>query len=479
MKAGETLSERYEIVRELGRGGAGITCLARDAHSGKQVVVKVLHLNLMGDWKAMELFQREADVLKGLHHEGIPAYVDFFSLDSDGEPRFVLVREFIDGASLQQRVQDGWRGTEPEIRAMGARLAGIVSYIHGVRPPVIHRDINPRNIIVGPGGDLSLVDFGGVQDAIRLSTGATNTIIGTPGYTPMEQFTGRASIRSDLYALAATLLFLLTHRNPADLPVKDMKIDVPAVVDISSPGLARLLGNWLEPDEGRRTIGIEEAIALLEGNEMPSSSASAPQAPAEVPELPPHGSRIVRAARDGTVSFSLLEAGGMGRRRGIAPFGLFWLVFVGFWTSGSVTAHAPLTFTLMSLPFWAVGIGMIAWVLSGILGRLKIEISPAGLLYTRRRLFFSRRREVPLRDVGECRLAAERGTQPGRYRTWSYSYGYGYRRGGRHRQEAGSTRRLSIDLGADTLSFGSGLSAREQEWLRDSINVELQKARRT
>ena len=167
--------------------------------------------------------------------------------------------------------------------------------------------------------------------------------------------------------------------------------------------------------------------------------------------------------------------GGMGRRRGIAPFGLFWLVFVGFWTSGSVTAHAPLTFTLMSLPFWAVGIGMIAWVLSGILGRLKIEIGPAGLVYTRRRLFFHGAGRFPLRDVGESRLAAERGIQPGRYRTWSYSYGYGYRRGG-HRQEAGSTRRLSIDLGADTLSFGGGLSAREQEWLRDAINVELQKA---
>jgi eukaryotic-like serine/threonine-protein kinase len=479
MKAGETLSGRYEIVRELGRGGAGVTCLARDSLTGKDVVVKVLHLSLMGDWKAMELFKREAGVLKGLHHEGIPAYVDFFSLDRDGEPRLVLVREFIEGASLHQKVQEGWRGTEEQIRAMGARLARIVSYIHGVRPPVIHRDINPRNIIVDPSGDLFLVDFGGVQDAIRLSTGATDTIVGTPGYTPMEQFTGRASIRSDLYALAATILFLLTHRNPADLPVKDMKIDVPSIVEITSPGLARLLGNWLEPDEGRRTIGIDEAIALLAGAEPIPPEAAAQAASDEVAEIPPHGSRIVRTAGDGAVSFSLPEAGGTGRRRGIAPFGLFWLVFIGFWTSTSIRGHAPLELTLTSLPFWVVGLGMVAWVIAGVMGRLKLEISPAGFAYARRRFFFSRRREVPLRDVGECRLVESRGARFDRYRAQRHGYGYWYRSGGRHPMDAGSGQRLLIDIGAATLSFGEGLSAREQEWLRDSINAELKKARHT
>ena len=217
MKPGDTLNDRYELLRELGRGGAGITYLARDLQTQGIVVVKLLHLGLLGDWKTAELFEREATVLRQLHHERIPAYVDFLSVDLEGAPRFVLIRQYVEGTSLQSRVDAGWRGTEAQIRDIGVRLLRIVGYIHDLRPTVIHRDINPRNIIVREDGEVFLVDFGGVQDAIRLSTGATSTIVGTPGYTPMEQFVGRATARSDLYAVAATLLYLLTHRNPADL----------------------------------------------------------------------------------------------------------------------------------------------------------------------------------------------------------------------------------------------------------------------
>ena len=305
----------------------------------------------------------------------------------------MLVREFIEGMSLQGRVDEGWRGSEAEIRDIGARLAKIVAYIHGVRPPVIHRDINPRNIIVRGDGEVFLVDFGGVQDAIRVSTGATSTIVGTPGYTPMEQFVGRATIRSDLYAVAATILFLLTHRNPADLPVKEMKIDVPSVIEISSSSLARLLADWLEPDESRRRIDIDEAISLLEETTPPPSARRS--ASPGAPENPPHGSRIVRTTAKGIVSFLLPDPGRGARRRGFAPFGFFWLIFVGFWTSGTFTLHAPLGMTLMSLPFWAMGIGMIAWVVSGIFGKLRIEIGREGLAYTRRVSFSS--------AAGKCR----------------------------------------------------------------------------
>ena len=265
MNPGENLPDRYQIIRELGRGGAGITYLARDSVLGREVVVKLLHFGLIGDWKAVELFEREAAVLRGLHHELIPACLDFFSTDRDGVPQFVLVRDYVSGVSLQARVEGGWRGTEAEICDIGVRLVRIIAHIHSVRPPVIHRDINPRNIIVREDSEVFLVDFGGVQEAIRLSAGGTSTIVGTPGYTPMEQFVGRATVRSDLYAVAATLLFLLTHRNPADLPLRDMKIDFASVIQISSPGLSRVLSNWLEPDESKRTIGEQDAAALLEG----------------------------------------------------------------------------------------------------------------------------------------------------------------------------------------------------------------------
>jgi len=486
----ENLPERYEIIRELGRGGAGITYLARDCLLGREVVVKLLHFGLLGDWKAVELFEREAAVLKGLHHERIPACVDFFSTDRDGVPQFVLVRDYVNGVSLQGRVEGGWRGTEAEICDIGVRLVRIIAHIHSVRPPVIHRDINPRNIIIREDAEVFLVDFGGVQDAIRLSAGATSTIVGTPGYTPMEQFVGRATVRSDLYAAAATFLFLLTHRNPADLPLKDMKIDFPSVIQISSPGLSRVLSNWLEPDESRRTLGEQDAAALLEGTgygadagggfaraAAPAANEAGARRQGDISERPPYGSRISREVSNGIVTF-LMPAGARGR--GMPMFGslwFFWVMFGGFWTSSRVTLGRPLGVTVMALPLIAIGVSMLFWTFNRVFGKLRIEIGRDGLSYTRRLFFFSHRRSVPLSDVGECRLEEARLGSGRSRRDWGRGYGFGPRMRFRERDMMASSHRLGIDIGAHTLRFGETLSPREREWVRDSINDALSKAR--
>ncbi len=486
MNPGETLFNRYEIRSELGRGGAGVTWLARDTVTGRDVVAKILHLGLLEDWKAVELFEREASVLKELHHERIPAYVDSFSVELEGATRFVLVREYVEGTSLQGRVQAGWRATEDKIRDIGARLIRIVAYIHSVRPPVIHRDINPRNIIMRDDGEVFLVDFGGVQDAIRLSSGGTSTIVGTPGYTPMEQFVGRASVRSDQYAIAATLLFLLTHRNPADLPLKEMKIDFPSVIEITAPGLSRVLASWLEPDESKRRLGVEEALAALEGKALPtetgqlSGSARRNEPAPGVPARPPHGSRVTRQVAGDTVSY--LVPGGTGGR-GFPAYGgfiFFWLIFGGVWGSSAFRTGRPWSVALTSLPFLVMGLSAVWWVLSSIFGTLGIDVSAEGITITRRFLFFSRsRRTVPLEDVGECRLEegpeSRRRSRPGWGTGWDGMYRSRHR--DRSRDRGRSTARLSLDTGVRTLHFGENLSAREREWLRDSINEELRKAK--
>jgi serine/threonine protein kinase len=439
MSRGDLLADRYEIIRELGRSGLGATYLATDTRTGRPVVAKLLHLGLVSDWKSVELFEREAAVLKSLHHPRIPAYVDSFRADAGGDPRFALVREYVEGRDLQEMVASGWRGTEGQIRGIGRQLAEIVAYIHSLRPPVIHRDISPRNIVARDDGEVFLVDFGGVQDAIRLSARAATTMIGTPGYTPMEQFVGRASVRSDLYGLSATLVFLLTHRSPADLPTKNLKVDLSSVIDVASRGLSRVLSNWLEPDEAARTLTVREALVLLEQD----PALSAPTAPVPAADLPPYGSRIV---------FELHAAGGryivpiggsaLGRRR-MGSFGVVWLVFVGFWTYSALRMRAPSSFLYFAIPFLAVGVGVLRRAFSTLFGKIELEIGAEGVTYSRRFIFSSRRRTVPLRDVGECRL--DRG--------------------------------LFLDIGARTLRLGQGLSSREQEWLQASLNDSLGRAR--
>jgi serine/threonine protein kinase len=412
-------------------------------------VAKLLHLGLVSDWKSVELFEREAAVLKSLHHPRIPAYVDSFRADAGGDPRFALVREYVEGRDLQEMVAGGWRGTEGQIRGIGRQLAEIVAYIHSLRPPVIHRDINPRNIVARDDGEVFLVDFGGVQDAIRLSASAATTMIGTPGYTPMEQFVGRASVRSDLYGLAATLVFLLTHRSPADLPAKNLKVDLASVIDVASPGLSRVLSNWLEPDEAARTLPVKDALVLLAqdpGLPAPAAlahSAPAAEAPGSKRNLPPYGSRIVFDPHTAGGRYVVPIGGSALGRRRMGSFGVVWLVFVGFWTYSALRMKAPSSFLYFAIPFLAVGIGVLRRALSTLFGKVELEIGPDGVTYSRRFIFSSRPRTVPLRDVGECRL--DRG--------------------------------LFLDIGAHTLRLGQGLSLREQEWLQVSINESLHGAR--
>jgi len=453
MTIGDLLAERYRIERELGSGGAGTTYLVSDMQGGSPAVAKLLRLDLLSDWKAVELFEREADVLKGLHHERIPAYRDFFRADLEGTVRFVLIRDFVEGKSLQEKVDSGWRATEKEICSIGSQLLSVVDYIHSVRPPVIHRDINPRNIIQRDDGEVFLLDFGGVQDAIRVSGAASSTIIGTPGYTPLEQFTGRATVRSDLYAAAATLLFLLTHRNPTDLPTRAMKIDFRSVVEITTPGLARVLGNWLEPDEARRTLSVSDAVALLRGEK-------AVEAPADTQNLPqplPGGSRI-RLEEDGErLYINIPERGG--RRSAIGGFGIFWLCIVGFWTYSAVSAGAPVVFQLFSLPFWIVGVLIVSRSLFSFLGRSGITVDADGVTFVRRFLFFRRRIHVSLQDAGQVMV----------HEGQTY-----YRRSGYDR-EYRSRSYLLMDLGVRTVRFGETLSAREQEWVREKINAGVRR----
>jgi serine/threonine protein kinase len=438
----ELLGERYEIVRELGRSPVGATYLATDSRTGRPVVARLLHVGRVADWKSVELFEREAGVLKALHHRGVPAFVDSFRADVEGDPRFALVREYVEGRDLQALVDSGWRGTEEQIREIGLQIADVVAYIHSLRPPVIHRDINPRNVVLRDDGEAFLVDFGGVQDAIRLSASTASTLIGTPGYAPIEQFVGRATVRSDLYGLAATLLFLLTHRNPADLPAKNLKVDFASVIDIASPGLTRVLSNWLEPDEAARTLPVDLALGLLA--QGPDAAARAPSSAAlpSAGERPPYGSRIVSTSRGGTGSFTVPVGGGPGRRM-LGSFGMVWMVFVAFWTYSAVRMQAPSSFLFFAIPFLAVGVGILRRALFTFFGKLELEIGAGGLSYARRFLLAQRRRTVPLEDVGECRM------QNG----------------------------LFLDIGARTLRLGQDLSLREQEWLRDAINDCLRRAR--
>jgi serine/threonine protein kinase len=260
---GSTLDERYELVELLGEGGSGSTYQAIRLADGATVAIKILSLRHLNDWKQLELFEREANVLSQLHHPQIPQYLEYFHIDTPDNRAFYIVQQLAPGKPLTAWVQSGWRGTEAEIRNIASQLLAILQYLHHQSPPLIHRDLKPHNIIRDDDGRIFLVDFGAVQNVYNNTLLKGSTVAGTYGYMAPEQFRGAAVPASDLYGLGATILYLLTHRSPADLPQERLKLNFRAHVNISSH-FADWLETMLEPDTSVRFSSARVALSNLE-----------------------------------------------------------------------------------------------------------------------------------------------------------------------------------------------------------------------
>jgi serine/threonine protein kinase len=265
----QVLLERYELQQKLGRTGAGRqTWLAIDRHTNQSVIVKLLAFNPEMQWDELKLFEREAQVLQALDHPRIPQYCDYFSID-DQVLWFGLVQAYIPGRSLQDLLDQGELMTEAAARQVAIELLAVLNYLHQLPQPVLHRDIKPSNLIRGDDGLIYLVDFGAVQDRATL-TGVTFTVVGTCGYAPLEQFWGRAVPASDLYALGATLIHLLTGIAPADLPQRNSRIQFAEVVKLS-PFFTAWLEKLTETALEKRFGSAQEAIEAIQTRRMAPS----------------------------------------------------------------------------------------------------------------------------------------------------------------------------------------------------------------
>jgi serine/threonine protein kinase len=260
----QILQNRYQLSQKLGQNPSRQTWLARDLERQDLVVVKLLTLSDKVEWQNLKLFEREAQILKQLNHPRIPKYRDYFCID-DRLQWFGLVHEYIPGVSLKEQLAGGKAFSEEQVRAIARHILKILTYLHQLSPPVLHRDIKPSNLILGEDKYIYLIDFGAVQDKAA-AEGATFTVVGTYGYAPLEQLGGRATPASDLYALGATLIHLLTGVAPADLPQQDARLQFANLVTLN-PGFVRWLWQLTEPNVSQRFHHASEALEELEANE--------------------------------------------------------------------------------------------------------------------------------------------------------------------------------------------------------------------
>ncbi|MBD2530625.1 serine/threonine protein kinase [Nostoc flagelliforme FACHB-838] len=260
----QILQDRYQIQRQLGNNGIRQTWLALDLQASDDenstVVVKLLAFGGTVQWDDLKLFEREAQILKQLNHSRIPQYIDYFCID-DRTLWFGLIQEYIPGESLKEKLAIGKRFSEKQAKKIAVEILNILTYLHELNPGVLHRDIKPSNLIWGEDNRIYLVDFGAVQDKAA-KEGVTFTVVGTYGYAPMEQFGGRAVAASDLYALSATLIHLLTGTSPSDLPQQDLRLQFTDRVNLS-PSFVSWLQKLIEPAPEQRFTNAREALSTL------------------------------------------------------------------------------------------------------------------------------------------------------------------------------------------------------------------------
>ena len=276
---GTVLQQRYQIVKVLGIGGMGVVYQARDMrfpNVTKLCAVKEL-INTAPDARLRELavhsFEREANVLAMTNQPFLPKIYDYFSEGS----RSYLVMDFIDGKNLEVILEET-PGFLPEEQVIqwAVEICDVLSYLHSMKPhPVVFRDMNPSNVMLGPQGRIMLIDFG-ISKVYQPDQ--KGTMIGTEGYAPPEQYRGVSSPRGDIYGLGATMHHLLTKRDPRleppfsfeERPVRTINPDV-------SEALEAIVTRALQYDMDKRFSSAQEMklmlVALVEAQQGQIPSA--------------------------------------------------------------------------------------------------------------------------------------------------------------------------------------------------------------
>lgn len=240
-KPAALLHNRYEILNRVGMGGFSAVYKARDTHRRDRLVaIKAIELNTLSTSQTIEAtdtFNRELGLLSTLEHKNLLRIYEHFS-DST---HWYLVMDFIDGEPLDAYLQQIVEGCLPlkEVMNIALQLCDVLDYLHHLQPPIIFRDVKPANILLTPGGQIYLIDFG-IARRFKPGQAKDTTPLGSPGFAAPEQY-GRAQTtpRSDIYSLGVTLYVLLTGYNPANTP-----FNLPPVYSLC-PGLHRPLAELI------------------------------------------------------------------------------------------------------------------------------------------------------------------------------------------------------------------------------------------
>ncbi len=268
--AEEMLAKQYSIQSLLGRGGFGVTFLARNIRlPGQPFCVVKKFAPIFADPKllaiARDQFGLESLMLSRLgSHAQVPTLLDYFEIDRN----CYLVEEYIPGTVLSQLISNQQQFSEAEVENFLTQMLKLLTYIHSHH--LIHRDIKPSNIILcQTDRRFVLVDFGAVKDLSPIASPNNkteySTAVGTPGFAPPEQLANYPVYASDIYALGMTCIYLLTGKEPSEFSTDPHTCELVWADDVEiSVGLLEIINKMTQMPLADRYQSATQVLTALD-----------------------------------------------------------------------------------------------------------------------------------------------------------------------------------------------------------------------
>lgn len=260
LEIGSLIDGKYKILNKIGQGSMGVVYLAMNERANKPWAIKEVRRDGVKDFELVKQgLIVEANILKRLRHPRLPSIVDVI----ENEDTFLIVMDYIEGNTLEKVLEEYGALPQENVIQWAKQLCDVLGYLHSRNPPIIHRDIKPKNIMLKPDGDIMLFDFGTAREFKEKNVKDT-VCLGTIGYAAPEQFggQGQTDARTDIYGLGATLYHLVTGRSPAEPPYEIRPIR--EINPTLSSGFERIILKCTQRDPAARYQSCAELMYALE-----------------------------------------------------------------------------------------------------------------------------------------------------------------------------------------------------------------------
>lgn len=280
-----SLTERYVLDRRLAVGGSAEVWAGTDRVLGRAIAVKSFHRHLLADESFRSRLTREARTAATLSHPGIVAIYDV-AIDADAA---AIIFELVEGSSVAERLRDDGALPARQAARIGAEVAEALDHAHD--RGVVHRDIKPGNVLLGPAGEARVVDFGIARlvDEAESRLTSTGTIPGTLSYLAPEQLRGEeAGPPADIFAVGVLVAEMVSgsppYRATTPLALAEAHQAPPMAIEGLSPSLFAVVRPALDPDPAARPASAAALAANLRAWLESDATPTAAPDPAAVTE---------------------------------------------------------------------------------------------------------------------------------------------------------------------------------------------------